>query len=181
MSNPQSGVFVQFYTDAVELKAESEKQGRPIFKDMPHIRKMIPGDASTIIERVAKEHDMRMHPREWEIFQRQQTTGMIGTPLEQWPQVTRAQVKEAKYFEVHTVEQLSELSDISCQRMGMGFFELRNKAKAYLEAAKGTAAETAQAAENQRLRDEIEALKAQVAEVAPRRGRPRKEDETEVA
>ena len=80
MSNPQSGVFVQFYTDAVELKAESEKQGRPIFQDLPHIRKMIPGDASNVVERVAKEHDIRMYPREWEIFQRQQATGHFGTP-----------------------------------------------------------------------------------------------------
>lgn len=174
MSNPH-GVFVQFYSDAVELKAESEKQGRPIFKDMPHIRKMIPGDASTIIERVAKQHDMQQFPREWEQFQRQQVTGMTGTPLEQWPQITRAQVKEAKYFEVHTVEQMAELSDLSCQKMGMGFQDLRSKAKAYLEAAKGTAAQTAQAAENQRLQDEIEALKAQLQEVAPRRGRPKAE------
>ena len=62
-------------------------------------------------------------------------------------------------------------------KVGMGFAELRQKAQAYLKAAAGTAAETAQAAENQRLRDEIEALKAMVQEVAPRRGRPRKEDE----
>lgn len=174
MSNPH-GVFVQFYSDAVELKAESEKQGRPIFKDMPHIRKMIPGDASTIIERVAKPHDMQQFPREWEQFQRQQVTGMTGTPLEQWPQITRAQVKEAKYFEVHTVEQMAELSDLSCQKMGMGFQDLRSKAKAYLEAAKGTAAQTAQAAENQRLQNEIEALKAQLQDIAPKRGRPKTE------
>lgn len=180
MSNPQSGVFVQFYSEAVEIKAESEKQGRPIFKDLPHIRKMIPGDASNVVERVAKEHDIRMYPREWEIFQRQQATGHFGTPLEQWPQITRSQVKEAKYFEVHTVEQLAELSDMSCQKMGMGFAELRQKAQAYLKAAAGTAAETAQAAENQRLRDEIEALKAMVQEVAPRRGKPPKV-ETEAA
>jgi len=63
---------------------------------------------------------------------------------------------------------------MSCQKMGMGFADLRNKAKAYLEAAAGTAAETAQAAENQRLRDEIEALKAMVQEVEPKRGRPPK-------
>lgn len=178
MSNPH-GVYVQFYTDAVELKSESEKEGRPIFKDMAHIRKLIPGDQSNVVERVAKEHDIRQYPREYEVYKRQQSTGIVGTPLEQWPQVTRAQVKEAKYFEVHSVEQLSELSDSSCQRMGMGFFELRGKAKAYLEAALQTAAGTAQAAENDRLRSEIEALKAQMAEVAPRRGRPRKEEETE--
>jgi hypothetical protein len=179
MSNPH-GVFVQFYSDAVELKAESEKQGRPIFKDLAHIRKMIPGDASTIIERVAKDHDKNMFPREWEAFQRQQVNGVTGTPLEQWPQVTRAQCKEAKYFEVHTVEQMAGLSDLSCQKMGMGFSELRSKAKAYLEAAAGTASQTAQAAENQRLHDEIEALKAQLQDIAPRRGRPPKV-ETEVA
>jgi hypothetical protein len=179
MSNPH-GVFVQFYSDAVELKAESEKQGRPIFKDLAHIRKMIPGDASTIIERVAKDHDKNMFPREWEAFQRQQVNGVTGTPLEQWPQVTRAQCKEAKYFEVHTVEQMAGLSDLSCQKMGMGFSELRSKAKAYLEAAAGTATQTAQAAENQRLHDEIEALKAQLQDIAPRRGRPPKV-ETEVA
>jgi hypothetical protein len=172
VSNPQ-GLFIQFYTDAVEIKADSEKQGRPIFKDMPHIRKMIPGDASNVIERVAKNHDIQMFPKEWELYQRQQVNGVSGTPLEQWPQITRAQVKEAKYFEVHTVEQMSELSDMNCQRMGMGFNELRYKAKAYLEAAQGTAAQTAQAAENKRLQDEIEALKAQLADI-PKRGRPPK-------
>ncbi len=178
MSNPH-GVFVQFYTEAVEVKYESEKQGRPIFKDMPHIRKLIPGDASTVVERVAKEHDKQMFPREWEAFQRQQVTGVTGTPLEQWPQITRAQVKEAKYFEVHTVEQMAELSDISCQKLGMGFTDLRNKAKAYLQAAAGTASETAQAAENERLRNEIELLKSQMAEIAPRRGRPPKVENEE--
>lgn len=175
MSNPQ-GVFVQFYTDAVELKVESEKQGRPIFQDMTHIRKLIPGDSSTVIERVAKDFDKQQFPREYEAFQRQQVTGLTGTPLEQWPQITRAQVKEAKYFEVHTVEQLSELSDMSCQKLGMGYAELRNKAKAYLQAAAGTAQATAQDAENQRLRAEMDALKAQIESLGARGpGRPKKE------
>lgn len=181
MSNPQ-GIFVQFYSDAVEIKFETEKQGRPIFKDMAHIRKVIPGDMKTVIERVAKPEDMRQFPREWEAYQRHNTAGVTGTPLEQWPQITKSQVKEAKYLEVHSVEQMAELSESSCQRLGMGFFELRNKAKAYLQAAAGTAQATAQEAENQRLREEMEMLKAQMAglaESAPRRGRPPKVEEQE--
>lgn len=173
MSNPH-GSYVQFYTDSVEIKAESEKEGRPIYKDLPHIRKMTPGDASNIVERVAKPFDIQQFPREWEIFQRQQTSPMQGTPLEHWPQISRAQVKEAKYFEVHTVEQMAELSDASCQRLGMGFAELRKRAQTYLQAAAGTADLTRQAAENERLQQEIEALKNQMAEIAPRRGRPPK-------
>jgi hypothetical protein len=175
MSNPhESGAYVTFYMDAVEIKSESEKAGRPIFKDVAHIRKIIPGDATNIVERVAKDFDKQQHPKEWASFEAQGATEHSGMPLEQWPQITRAQVKEAKYFEVHTVEQMAGLSDLHCQKLGMGFMELRNKAKAYIDAANGTAAQTAQAAENQRLRDEMDALKAQLAEIAPKRGRPAK-------
>lgn len=174
MSNPhESHAFVTFYLDAVEIKHESEKAGRPIFRDVPHIRKLIPGDSTNIIERVAKDYDKQQHPREWAAFEAQQQQGHEGMPLEQWPQITRAQVKEAKYFEVHTVEQMAGLADAHCQRLGMGFLDLRNKARAYLDAAAGTAQSTAQAAEIDRLRQEIENLKAMTAE-APRRGRPPK-------
>ena len=87
-------------------------------------------------------------------------------------------MKEAKYFEVHTVEQMSQLSDAHCQKLGMGFHELRAKAKAYLVAAAGTAGETAQAAENERLRSLIADLQAQVSAVSEvKRGRPKKETE----
>ena len=59
----------------------------------------------------------------------------------------------------------------------MGFQELRNKAKAYLAAAAGTADSTAQAAENERMRAEIAEMKAQFAKLSESRspGRPRKE------
>ncbi len=178
MSNPhESGAYVTFYMDAVQLGYESEKAGRPIFRDLPHIRKIIPGDSTNIIERVAKDFDKEQHPREWAAFQAKENQVHDGMPLEQWPQITRSQVKEAKYFEVHTVEQLAGLADLHCQKLGMGFSELRNKAKAYLEAAKGSAAQTAQAAENQRLRDEMELLKQQMAEMATKRGRPAKSEE----
>lgn len=187
MSNPQ-GVFVQFFTDSIEIAVESERQGRPIFKDVAFIRKIVPGDKTNVVERVAKDWDKQKHPKEWEAYQRSITESFTGTPLEQWPQITRAQVKEAKYFEIHTVEQLAEISDLNCQKLGMGFQELRNKAKAFLAAAAGTANETAQAAENQRLRQEMEELRLQMKAVSdaamsvkpevesPKRGRKPKQE-----
>lgn len=177
MSNPRSS-FVQFYDDVIELKAESEKQGRPIFKEVAHIRKTTPGDPSNIVERVAKEFDIQQHPREWEQYKRQTATATHGTPLEQWPQVTRAQVKECKYYEVHTVEQLAELSDMHCQNMGMGVRDLREKAKVYLSQAAVNVEKSEQEQKNQEMMAQIEALKAQLAaqaESAPARGRPRRE------
>lgn len=182
MSNPhlESHVFVSIYTDAVELKSESEKAGRPIFKDIPHIRITIPGDTNNIIERKLSEQDKQKYPHAWAEFQRGESSGFTGTPLEQWPQITRSQVKESKYFECHTVEQLAGLTDAHCQKMGMGFRELREKAKAYLGVAESTAAATAQALENDRLRQEMAELRAMIAgkneiEAEKKPGRPRKE------
>lgn len=182
MSNPhlESHVFVTIYTDAVELKAESEKSGRPIFKDIPFIRITIPGDTNNIIERKLSEEDKRKYPLAWADYQRGEAQGFIGTPLEQWPQITRAQVKEAKYFECHTVEQLAGLSDSHCQKLGMGFMELREKAKVYLGIAASTAAATAQALENEKLRQEMAELRATISEISEKKvGRPRKEPEVQ--
>jgi hypothetical protein len=181
MSNPQqlsqeSNLFVSFFSDAIEIKAESEKQGRPVYKDFPFVRIVVPGDVNNIIERKATDADKEKFPKAWARFEASEAEGQEGTPLEQWPQMSRSMVKECKFFEIHTVEQLANLSDINVSRMGMGYMDLRNKAKAYLVAAAGTAGETAQAAENQRLKDMIADLQRQMNDVSEKkRGRPAQE------
>lgn len=183
MGNPlhERDVFVEFYSETVEMKAESEKMGRPIFAELPFIRIQVPGDRNNIVETKATEHHKNKYPRAWQRFQAMTANdGKIeGTPLDQWPQITKAQVREAQYFNVQTVESLAGISDASCQKMGMGWMELRRKAIAFLDAAAGTASTTAQAAENERLRQMIADLQTQMAEIgnAEKRGpgRPKKE------
>lgn len=171
MSNPslENSVFVEFYTDAVEMKAQSEKEGRPIFEDRPFVRILNPGDTTNIIECVAREEHKQKYPNAWKRYQANESGEHTGTPLEQWPQITRSQVKEAKYFEVHTVEQMAGLADVHISRMGMGFSDLRAKAKAYLALAVDTAQATKQAAENERLQRELDDLKAQIKDMGKRK------------
>jgi hypothetical protein len=179
VSNPhlESTLYVSFYMDALEFKSESEKAGRPVFKDVPFIKILVPGDTTNIIERKATKDDELKFPKAWARFQAQESEVIEGMPLEQWPQVTRSLLKELKYFEVHTVEQLAGLSDGQISKLGMGFTEYRNKARAFLAAAAGTADSTAQAAENQRLKDMIADLQRQMNEVAEKKvGRPKKEE-----
>ena len=172
-------MFVEFYTDPVHMVAESEVQGRPIYKEFEHIKIVIPGDQSNIIERRATDEDKKKYPNAWLRFQNSVKSGFDGTPLEQWPQINRAQVKECKHVDIHTVEHMSALSDALCAKMGPGFTDLRAKAKAYLMAANETAAVTAQAAENERMKARIEDLEAQIREIGKRGpGRPPK-DQTE--
>jgi len=179
MSQPlqESSLFVTFFTEAIEFKAESEKAGRPIFKDVPFVRIIVPGDVNNIIERKATKEDELKFPRAWARYKAEEAEAHDGMPLEQWPQITRSLLKELKYFEVHTVEQLAGLSDSQVSKLGMGFMDYRNKAKAFLAAAAGTADSTAQAAETERLRTELEDLKQQMAALGEKkRGRPAKEE-----
>jgi hypothetical protein len=177
MENP-SGVFVTFYTDAVELAYESEKQKRPIYKDVPFIRKMIPGDATNIIERAAKEADFKAYPAQWKAYQASQKTGeVVGTPLEQWPQVTRAQIKELKYVECHTVEQLAQMSDANSMKMGPGFRVLRESAQKWLESATNANAD----AEKEQLLKTVAELSQKVSALSGEDqkrspGRPKREE-----
>jgi cell division protein FtsB len=180
MSNPH-GVFVEFFMEAVEFKAESEKEGRPVFREIPYVRIQTPGDRNNVLEVKATDHYKQKFSREWRAFQENQTEPVSGTLLKEWPQITKSQVKEAEHFGIKTVEQLASVNDNALQRLGMGWMALRNSARTYLELASGTAAQNAQAAENDRLRGEIEALKAQFQSMADdrdepaKRGRPRKE------
>lgn len=178
MSQPQAeaNLFVNFYTDAIEMKADSEKQGRPIFRDIPFIRIIVPGDTNNIIERAADDNDKQRFPRAWARFEASEAEAVEGTPLEQWPQITRSLLKECKYFEIHTVEALAGINDGHIAKMGMGFGDLRTKAKAWLQAAEGTATVTAQAAENEKLKQMLADLQAQINDLGEKKaGRPKKE------
>jgi uncharacterized membrane protein YccC len=81
-----------------------------------------------------------------------------------------------------TIEQIAEASDITCQAMGAKGREWRTKAQAFIATSTETAAAQRFAAENERLRADLDSLREQVntlrvAELdAPKkRGRPRKD------
>lgn len=178
MSQPQheKNVFVEFFMDAKEFKAESEREGRPVFREIPHVRIMIPGDRNVEFIDKAGEYYQNQYPQAWARFKASQVVGNVGTPLAQWPLMNRALVKEANYYNIQTVEQLAEISDANVQKLGMGWAEWRRKAQSFLDAAKGDSARTAQDAENERLREEMAMLRQQMEQLVEKKpGRPKKE------
>ena len=164
INNADSQLYVEFYT--------SEKDP---YKGRPFVRIIVPGDTNNIIERVADDTDKHRFPNAWAKYQNSEAKANEGTPLEQWPQITRSLLKECKYFEIHTVEALSNISDAHVAKLGMGFGELRTKAKAWLEAAAGTAQITAQAAENAQLKQMLADLQAQINDISEVKTRRKKE------
>ena len=139
--NPYKGderIPVQFYMGAIPDDAKTEELGRPIFKDVECIK--IFNSKDNIIDRPVRDTDIKRWPGAYGAWKQTGASeaGSVGTRLEHWPVMTRAQVEEYKYFKVYTIEQLAELPDSTVQKI-MGASKLKQLARLAVEAAKGEA------------------------------------------
>lgn len=155
-------IFPMFFTKTVEDKAKTREAGRPMYKDVEYVEIRIAGDKNNLpVYKVGNQHRQRW-PDQYEAFKRNQEQPVEGTRIEEWPTISRARAMELKALRIFTVEALAEIPDTVIHRIGMGARELVAQAKAYLEAAEGTADVTAMAAEIERLKEENELLKRSV-------------------
>lgn len=159
-----SRLYVEFYRKAVYNKPKSDEAGRPIFDDADFVRITIPGDKYSNLEAKVDESHRRRFPKQWANYQAGQEQAQTGTPLEHWPQMTVGLVATLKAMKIYTVEQLAELSDANAAQL-MGSHDLRRRAAAFLEAAKGEAANSHLAAELEKRDNEIATLKAQMEQL----------------
>ena len=162
-----SRLAVQFYKRSVKQDVASDEAGRPIFKEFDFIRIMIPGDNLTEIDTYAQESHKQRFPRQWAHYQNQ-TAGhedIVGTPLDQWPQVTRSQAEELRGLKFYTVEAIADCSDQQLQRIGMvagmSPHNFRLKAKAFLNLANDSAEVAQREAELQALKEENAKIKSE--------------------
>jgi hypothetical protein len=141
--------------------AASQAQNRPIYKDVPHIEIMIPGDKNNIILAEVWEQHIRRFPRHWEQFQAGIKDQVVGTPLRVAPFLTEAQVEELAYFKIRTVEQLADMPDSNLSFMGAR--ELKNAAQQYLLKTNGNEALMARMRELESQLSRMGELEAQLA------------------
>jgi hypothetical protein len=162
-----SRLAVQFYKKTVKQDIASDEAGRPIFKEFDFVRIMIPGDNLTEIDTYAQESHKQRFPRQWAHYQNQVANhqDIIGTPLDQWPQVSRSQAEELRGLKFHTVESIADCSDQQLQRIGMvagmSPHNFRLKAKAFLNLANDSAEVAHREQELQALREENDKIKAE--------------------
>lgn len=192
--HPDDALHVTFYKHAVKNEFLSEAHQRPIFEDRDFIRIVTPGDQLNVVETFVREDHKTRFPRQWAHYQNMHESKEVGTPIEHWPLITRAQAEELKGIKFYTVEAVAGASDAQLQKIGMiggiNAFRFREKAQQFLSQATSEAQKSAHDAEIERLRLEreeqakkIAELQAQMADILstqPRRGRPPKEELTHV-
>lgn len=146
-------------------ESESNKEGRPIFDQKVYVTIIVPGQQD-VVHRVAWAKDFHRFPRQHAAFKNNENQDAAsGTPLKVLPWLQLNQVKELEYFNCFTVEQLANLPDSSAGKF-MALQTLKQKAKDYLEAAKGAAPLTAMRAELEERDQKIVAMQAQMTEMA---------------
>lgn len=153
-------LFVQFFREPVQNKVKSTLEGRPIFDEVDMVRIITPGSRDVMVTR-ADDNYRRRFPKQWERFQLQQEQAVEGTPLEQVPWLTVGQVAELKAVHVMTLEQLAALPDNLAQKF-MGAHQLRQRAQAMIDAAKGEAPMLRLQAELEARDQKIELMQKQI-------------------
>ena len=171
-----SGLFVRFYDESLEMPFLSEQAGHPVYQDVPYIQIMFPGDRTKEVKRPVKmkgdessPSDAQRFSREWEAYKAQSEAVTVGMPVTEWAPLTKSQAMALKTMNIHTVEQLAEVPDHLLSWMGAR--EMSQKARAWLKQAGDNATALKLQAENDALRADIETLKQQFAEMSTKRGK----------
>ncbi len=174
-----SHLHVEFFMDAVENKTASAAHGRPIFDDTEMIRIRIAGDPKSVLVAPACSASSvrdpatnrwltyaQLHCEPYKAFKEGVEYTGSGTPLSELPFVTRAKAEELRRLNVHTAEALAGLDGQNLQKIGMGARQLKDQAEAWLARAEGSAEITRMAGENAALKAQMEALQAQLDDLA---------------
>jgi hypothetical protein len=158
-----SRLQVRFYKKSVQQEQESIDAGRPIYKDFDFVQICVAGDTLTEIDTYALANHKQRFPIQWANYMNRQGANdeeVVGTPLSEWPLVSKSQAEELRGIKFQTVESIANASDQQLQRIGMiagmSPYSFRDKAKAFLNLAT-TAAET------DKREHEINALKEELA------------------
>lgn len=126
-------LLVKFFMKPRQDKAESMAQGRPVFRDVEYIDIKIPGNRNAGACRPANDQDRARFPEHYKAFKDRVSQEINeGTPLTEWPLISRSQAEELAFFHVKTVEQLATMSDAQASKF-MGLSSVRAKAKTWLE------------------------------------------------
>jgi hypothetical protein len=162
-NNADSRLQVRFYKRPVQQEQETIDAGRPIYKEFDFVHICVAGDTLTEIDTYALASHKQRFPIQWANYMNRQGANdqeVVGTPVAEWPLVSKSQAEELRAMKFHTVESIAHASDQQLQRIGMAAgmspYSFRDKAKAFLNLAT-TAAET------DKREHEINALKEELA------------------
>lgn len=159
-------LIVAFYPHSQLNKFKSLQEGRPVHESKDFITIQHPGENLNKVVREATENDKRRFARQWHQYTQGKNQIPDGIPLSLLFLAAPHIVETLRGYNIHTVEQLANLSAHGIGSIGMGAQEWVNGAKRYMERAdKGIDHHKFEAAMKER-DTQIATLTRQVAELS---------------
>lgn len=137
--NGLKGEVARFYMRTVPDPEKSAEAGRPVHTSKEYVEIRIPGDKTLTVDVPVNDTHKRRFSAGYAAFKAGDKEQVVGTPLSVWPRISAPQVEDLKHMKIRTVEELAAVSDGNLEALGRGWRSLRDEAKAWLEAAAGTA------------------------------------------
>jgi hypothetical protein len=128
-------LLVKFFTKARQDSTKSAEQGRPVFKELEYIDIQIPGQRGGGIKRPATFKDKQRFPKHYAAYKQRIELPQEGTPLAEWPVISRSMAEELAFHGVKTVEHMADMSDNIASTF-MGGMSFKAKANDWLARAK---------------------------------------------
>lgn len=159
-----------FKREAVKDEEKSEAAGRPIYEDRDFVEFRHPGELKTKqvcevtksrLQQWRDDKEKQAYVAAYNRWKETQENTVEGTPLTEWPRMTRSRVMELREAGIVTVEQLASLgADVvdkfkltKDQQAAQIFLKPENEAVRDLKK------------ENRKLESEVEEMKAQLAQL----------------
>ncbi len=147
---------VKFYLEPIQNESKTLEEGRPIFEDCEMVELRVRGDRNNIVIRPVRPDDKKRFRNAYMAFKDEDQKLRSGTPLSQWPLMSRSFVEELKFLGFYTVEDVAEASELSLGKVN-GLRNFQEKAKSFLEYASGGSPVTKLEARLDELQSSLEA------------------------
>lgn len=166
-------VMAFFSEEVIKNEYRSDQEGRPIYDSMIQIELQYPGNNTSNFKKTftVAEGDKgniwtERFPRQWAAFKSQREQVPEGRPVETWAVLDKKRVMELKGMGYHTIEQVAAMTDMNGPKMGLDWRKLRDQAIATMKPEDGAVAISKLTADNETLRNELDALKKQFENLA---------------
>src|SRR5215471_10353134 len=128
-------LIVGFYWKSILNQFKSRESGKPVYEDHQFVKIQHPGETQNIVDRPVRDDDKLRWPRQWAAFQGGKHQVPEGIPITLLFTDRPSISDTLRGYNIHTVEQLANLSGQGILTVGMGAQEWVNAAKKYLEHA----------------------------------------------
>lgn len=159
-------LLVKFFVKTKEDVTKSAEQGRPVFKELEYIDIQIPGNRGSGIKRPATFKDKQRFPKHYAAFKQRIELPQEGTPLTEWPVISRSLAEEMAFHGVKTVEHMADMADNIASSF-MGGQSFKAKANEWLERAKKDVTQSQMEVELAKRDAQIAALSAKLDALTP--------------